>query len=54
MSLIAVRVYYNYCPETTYGLAYYPRTLPGAEIASLIPIDGKCVSNAVYKDGESK
>lgn len=48
MSLMSVRVYYYYCPETTFELAYFPDTIAGEEVSSLIAVNGKCVSNAEY------
>nr|XP_039250024.1 ephrin type-A receptor 5-like isoform X1 [Styela clava] len=52
MSLIATKLYHYYCPETTHGLAYFSETLPGSEVSSLVAVDGKCVTNAVYTNGE--
>lgn len=52
MSLIATKLYHYYCPERTYGLAYFSETLPGSEVASLVAVSGKCVTNAVYTNGE--
>nr|CAB3242880.1 Eph3 ephrin receptor precursor [Phallusia mammillata] len=52
MSIMSVKLYYNFCPETTHNLAYFPKTVAGGEVASLVSVDGKCVSNAVYKNNE--
>jgi ephrin-B len=47
LSLLAVKVYYLTCPETTVGYAYYPETPTGAELTSVEKINGKCVDNAL-------
>ncbi|XP_076803976.1 ephrin type-A receptor 4-A-like [Clavelina lepadiformis] len=52
MSLMSLKLYYHYCPEITYNLAYFPKTVAGGQVASLIPVDGKCVSNAIYSGTE--
>uniref|UniRef100_H2YLK2 receptor protein-tyrosine kinase n=1 Tax=Ciona savignyi TaxID=51511 RepID=H2YLK2_CIOSA len=52
MSLMSLKLYYYYCPETTHNLAYFSRTLSGGEVASLVAQSGKCVSNSVYSNNE--
>jgi len=52
MSLMSMKLYYRFCPETTHNLAYFPKTVSGGEVASLISVDGKCVSNAMYTNNE--
>jgi len=47
LSLLAVKVYYLTCPETTVGYAFYPETPTGAEVTSVEKITGKCVDNAL-------
>lgn len=47
MSLISVRVFYYYCPETTKNLAIFPRTISGDDSASLVEVHGACVTNAL-------
>lgn len=54
MSLIGMKLYYHYCPETTYNLTYFPKTVAGGEVASLVSVDGKCVSNAIYTNNEGQ
>ena len=47
MSLISLRVYYYYCPETTQDLVDYPRTVSESGVASLTTATGKCTANSV-------
>lgn len=46
MSLMRVRVYSYYCPNVTNSLAYFPRTVAGNDVASLVEVHGKCVHYA--------
>ena len=46
MSILSLRVYYYYCPETIDGLAVFSRTATGNETTSLQEVIGKCIPNA--------
>ena len=47
ISIIKIRLLYNYCPQTTYHLVNYPRTVSGPISSSLTKAEGQCVANAV-------
>ncbi|XP_064643190.1 ephrin type-B receptor 1-B-like isoform X2 [Lineus longissimus] len=44
-SLIAVRIYYIFCPEITINFATFPDTPTGPEPASIEQTSGQCVAN---------
>lgn len=52
MSLISLRIFYHYCPETNIALVNFPRTSAADEIASLVTVEGRCVANAVKANDE--
>nr|XP_039251463.1 ephrin type-A receptor 5-like [Styela clava] len=52
MSLLSLRVYYYYCPETTISLATFPKTVAGKNVASLVTIQGECVNNSKRASAE--
>ena len=54
MSLIALRVYYYYCPETTVDLVHYPFTISEVGRASLVTVKGSCVPNAAQVKPEGR
>ena len=47
MSIMHMRVYYKYCPRTTYNLAQYEKLNSGPDQVSLVPGTGRCVPNAI-------
>ena len=51
-SLISLKLYYHYCPEITHNLTYFPKTAAGGMAASLVSVNGTCVSNAVEANNE--
>ena len=53
MALMSVKLYFNYCPEVTQNLAFFPMTASGGKAASLVSVNGKCVENAIYANNES-
>lgn len=46
MSLVSLRVYYNYCKETVHSLAKFEETMTGKKAASLVNVPGTCIENA--------
>jgi len=54
MSIMSMKLYYHYCPEITHNMAYFPKTVAGGDLASLIQVDGRCVSNAVYSNSDGQ
>ncbi|XP_021096583.1 ephrin type-A receptor 1 isoform X3 [Heterocephalus glaber] len=51
VALVSVRVFYQHCPETVYGLAQFPDTLPGP--AGLVEVAGACLPHAQVSAGPS-
>ena len=47
MSLVSMKLYYHFCPDTVMNLANFKATVAGGEITSLVPVKGSCVPNAV-------
>ena len=54
MSLVSMKVYYQYCPDIVRNLSHFPATVAGEDVASLIPVEGKCVRNAVKVGNETE
>ncbi|XP_037075029.1 ephrin type-B receptor 1-B-like isoform X2 [Pollicipes pollicipes] len=50
ISLLAVRVYYQTCPNVTAGFAFFPATPTGREETMIKTARGTCVANAVRQD----
>ncbi|XP_026275487.2 ephrin type-A receptor 4-A isoform X4 [Frankliniella occidentalis] len=46
ISLLAIKVYYITCPETTVNFARFPTTPTGREVTVIEQATGKCVDNA--------
>ena len=46
MSLISLRVYYHYCPDTNDSLASFPMTLSSEQPGDIRKVTGECVANA--------
>ncbi|EEB19450.1 Ephrin type-B receptor 2 precursor, putative [Pediculus humanus corporis] len=46
ISLLAIKVYYITCPETTINFAHFPATSTGKEVTVIEQAMGKCVENA--------
>lgn len=54
LTIMHIRVYYKYCPQTIHNLAEYERTNAGAS-SSPAAAQGRCVANAIQVlIGESK
>ncbi|XP_074602302.1 eph receptor tyrosine kinase isoform X2 [Brevipalpus obovatus] len=47
LSLMAIKIYYVVCPNTTTNFAHFPETPTGKELTAIIPAEGECVPNAV-------
>uniref|UniRef100_A0A915D610 receptor protein-tyrosine kinase n=1 Tax=Ditylenchus dipsaci TaxID=166011 RepID=A0A915D610_9BILA len=45
-SILFVKVYYMFCPETKTSFLRLPRTLPSKDLNSVVSVAGKCVENA--------
>ena len=45
--LMAIKVYYKLCPNTTNNYAYFPQTPTGGDQSSPVRVEGQCVPNAV-------
>ena len=54
MSLVSMKVYYQFCPETVMNLSRFPATVAGGEVASLIQVEGQCVRNAIKVGNETE
>ena len=54
MSLVSMKLYYQFCPAITVKLAHFPATVAGGEVASLVPVQGKCVPNAEKVGNETE
>ena len=46
LTIMHIRVYYKYCPQTIHNLAEYERTNAGAS-SSPAAAEGRCVANAI-------
>ncbi|KAL1465481.1 hypothetical protein WDU94_005052 [Cyamophila willieti] len=46
ISLLAIKVYYITCPETTINFAHFPATPTAREVTVIEPAKGRCVENA--------
>ncbi|XP_049824323.1 ephrin type-A receptor 4 isoform X2 [Aethina tumida] len=51
ISLLAIKIYYITCPETTINFAKFPATPTGKEITIIEQAQGTCVSNAEMVGG---
>ena len=54
MSLVSMKLYYQFCPDTIMKLAHFPATVAGGEVASLVPVKGQCVPNAEKVGNETE
>ncbi|XP_022085424.1 ephrin type-B receptor 1-B-like isoform X2 [Acanthaster planci] len=46
MAIVRVRVYYVVCAAKTENFAMFPETVTGADLVSLVEVDGVCVTHA--------
>ena len=51
LSLLAIKVYYQTCPEITKSFATFPETPTGRTEAAIEKTDGECVANSVPMEG---
>lgn len=52
ISLLAIKVYFKTCENTTNGLATFPKTPTAPKVTSFRQADGKCVANSVNEDNK--
>ncbi|CAD5215173.1 unnamed protein product [Bursaphelenchus xylophilus] len=50
-SVLYVKVYYEVCPEMKNTLTKIPRTIPGADLHSVVSVQGECIGNSSLVSG---
>lgn len=41
-----LQIFYEVCPEIIRSFVHYPETVTGAEVHSIIAVNGRCVPNS--------
>jgi len=54
ISILRLKLEYNYCPETVRDRTVFKRTSAGSKISSLVEVKGTCVDNAINTRGDMR